>query len=145
MGWGFDFDLGSTLDSLWESGSDFVTDVAADVEMADVLMGATVVGGLYFQNEQLKQQQDALNKQFAADNPVNDLAVLSAANDFSATVDVGEVDVTTDEEAEAEEEERDSNVGKIDKDDSPPPKNNTNNKLTPIKLSKLTGLDPLKI
>ncbi len=147
MGWGLDFDFSEIIDTVFDASSDFITDVVADVEFSDIVAAAGVGSSIYFQQQQLKQQEAALESQLQASlvsQTTQDQAAAQAADD-AVTVDVGEADITTEKEAALEVEEQALNVGRI-KADKRKKKSTADNKLKAVKSTQLGGsISPFKI
>jgi hypothetical protein len=116
MAWGLD-SVGDLLADLGSNIVDAGADLIDNVDLGDVLAVGTVGASIYFQNEQLKQQEEALER--ARQDAERDLQVTPPSfADVQApdiSVDIGESDIVTDEDVVADEKERKSNVGKVRK------------------------------
>jgi hypothetical protein len=116
MAWGLD-SVGDLLADLGTTLVDAGADLLENVELGDVLAVGTVGASIYFQNEQLKQQEEALER--ARQDAERDLQVTPPSfADVQAkeiSVDIGESDIVTDEDVVKSEQERKSNVGKVRK------------------------------
>lgn len=116
MSFGFDLsDVGDLLSdvgsSIYETGSDLLSDVSLSDAAAIGTLGASV----YFQNESLKQQEKAMQdaREVAEASLSSDPLSLSSAD--AVTIDIGESDIVTAEDYADSESEKASNVGKVRK------------------------------
>lgn len=114
MAWGLD-SVGDLLSDIGSSVLDAGGDLLENVELSDVLAVGAVGASIYFQNEQLKQQEQALEDARArAEAGLRETPISftdSQAKDIS--IDIGESDIVTDEDVVEDEKERRSNVGKV--------------------------------
>lgn len=116
MAWGLD-SVGDLLSDIGSSVLDVGGDLLENVELSDVLAVGAVGASIYFQNEQLKQQEQALEDARArAEASLQDTPIsLADAQAKEISVDIGESDIVTDEDVVKSEQERKSNVGKVRK------------------------------
>lgn len=116
MAWGLD-SVGDLLSDIGSSVLDVGGDLLENVELSDVLAVGAVGASIYFQNEQLKQQEQALEDARArAEASLQDTpSGLADAQAKEISVDIGESDIVTDEDVAKSEQERKSNVGKVRK------------------------------
>lgn len=115
----FGFDLSDVGDLLSDVGSTIYEEGAellSDLEVADVAAIGAVGASVYFQNEQLKQQEQAMKdaRDAAAQSSKTDPISL-ASTEESVTVDIGESEIVTAEDHAESEKEKASNVGKVRK------------------------------
>ena len=107
--------VGDLLSDIGSSVLDAGGDLLENVELSDVLAVGAVGASIYFQNEQLKQQEQALEDARArAEEGLRETPISladSQAKDIS--IDIGESDIVTDEDVVEDEKERRSNVGKV--------------------------------
>ena len=116
MAWGLD-SVGDLLSDIGSSVLDVGGDLLENVELGDVLAVGAVGASIYFQNEQLKQQEQALEDARAkAEASLRETPIgLADAQAKEISVDIGESDIVTDEDVVKSEKERKSNVGKVRK------------------------------
>lgn len=116
MAWGLD-SVGDLLADLGSTLVDAGADLIENVELGDVLAIGTVGASIYFQNEQLKQQEEALEqaRRDAEQSLTETPPSLTEAQAPALSVDIGESDIITDEDVVKDEAERKSNVGKVRK------------------------------
>lgn len=116
----FDFDFGSLLGDIGEGIADIGTDLVSDIEFSDIASIASVGAGIYFQSKSLQAQEDAIARQAASIN--NQLTPDSLANEESVTIDIGASDIITEEDAVREQEEQQTNTGRVELDKTTTPK-----------------------
>ena len=117
MPFGFDLsDVGDLLSDVGSSIYETGTDLLSDVSLADAAAIGAVGASVYFQNENLKQQEQAMKdaRDMAAQSSVSDPLSL-ASTEEAVTIDIGESDVVTAEDHAESEKEKASNVGKVRK------------------------------
>ena len=116
MAWGLD-SVGDLLADLGSTLVDTGADLLENIELGDALAVGAVGASIYFQNEQLKQQEEALEdarkraEQSLTETPIG----LADAQAKDISVDIGDSDIVTDDDVTKSEEERKSNVGKVRK------------------------------
>ena len=116
MGWGLD-SVGDLISDLGSSVLDIGGDLLENVELGDVLAVGAVGSSIFFQNEQLKQQEEALeDARKRAESSLTETPLgLADAQAKEISVDIGESDIVTDEDVVKSEAERKSNVGRVRK------------------------------
>lgn len=131
MAFGFDLtDVGDLLSDVGSSIYETGTDLLSDVSLADAAAIGAVGASVYFQNESLKQQEQAMQdaRDASEANLSNDPLSLSSAD--AVTVDIGESDIVTAEDYTDSENEKASNVGKVRKSIKSATPKSTRTKLT---------------
>lgn len=116
MAWGFDFDVGGALESIFDSVVETAADVAESIEISDVLQIASVGGALLLQNKAIEEQSELIKQQqdnalAASKTSISDIASLADEQFDNQGVKVRKVDIGTDE---SEDETEDVDKGRID-------------------------------